>query len=159
MPLCVRAACRPIQPSSSNNNSTGKPLVSRMVNQGGDGVATSTTTRCASSSGMSDGSPTTLGNVVWKAEYDGAGGISPAFFSPVVFVGSVFAGSGHVTAWTKVPPICSPTIRTCGTFPAVTWATNALYGSVTSDVCPGKSDQRFHAINKKKTIHDSGLAR
>src|SRR5260370_11166002 len=76
-----------------------------------------------------------------------------------MFVGYVFAGSGNVIAWTKVPPICSPTIRTCGTFPAVTWATNALYGSVTSDVCLGKSDQRFHAINRKKTIHDSGLTR
>src|SRR5260221_10026492 len=55
--------------------------------------------------------------------------------------------------------ICSPTIRTCGTFPALTWATNALYGSVTSDVSLGKSDQRFHTINRRKKIHDSGLTR
>src|SRR5581483_7494445 len=99
MPAWLRAACRPIQTSSTPSNSTGRPLVSKRVNHGSDGVATSMTMWWAWSRGISNGSPTTLGKVVRKPGYDGGGGAAPVFFSGLVFVDSLLTGSGHGIAW------------------------------------------------------------
>ena len=115
---------------------------------------------------MSEASPTTPGNAVRKVEYVAGFRSPPAFcwsavggFSSACVAPAAFAGSGQTIAWTNVPVIWSPTIRTADTLPPATCPTNALYGSATWDVCVGRNDQMFQTIAIAKMIHESGPKR
>src|SRR6516225_981809 len=153
------------------SSTKGNAFVRRTVNHGVDGVSTSTVTWCASSSGISDESPTTLGNVVRNVAYVAvfcspaacfsvpAGFSLPDFDASLDFWAGVSVAAGQEIGCTKRPLIASPTMRTFETLSALTCATNAVYGSGTSGVGLGRIQYRFHAVKRARMIQERGLTR